>query len=327
MPYLTEAMDSIINQTYTNLEILCINDGSTDDTAKVLEAYASKDSRVRVVHNEKNIKLIATLNKGIQLAKGEYIARMDSDDISVLNRLEIQINKLIQSPEIDLLGSSMILIDQNSKKIKNIKVRQTTSIATFFSSFFFSSIGHPDVIAKTNILKNNVFDTNKNNLHIEDYELWNRLAKKGYNLQNIPDFLLNYRVNPNGVSQTFSSLQDYNFISCVKKNIETFLDIELTVNSAKVISCRIDKDLYYDDIKKGFSVIEILYNYFVNNYNLNFLEKEEISSIKNTHTLDILIQLLKRGNLKVKLLSIKFLVKYFVKFINLKTIKYFFSKF
>ncbi|MCI1113947.1 glycosyltransferase, partial [Stenotrophomonas maltophilia] len=95
----------------------------TDDTAKVLEAYASKDSRVRVVHNEKNIKLIATLNKGIQLAKGEYIARMDSDDISVLNRLEIQINKLIQSPEIDLLGSSMILIDQNSKKIKNIKVR------------------------------------------------------------------------------------------------------------------------------------------------------------------------------------------------------------
>mgnify|MGYP000858024831 CR=1 FL=1 len=104
MPYLSEALESIINQTYTKLEILCINDGSTDATGVVLEQYAAQDKRIKVVHNEENIKLIATLNKGVELANGKYIARMDGDDISFLHRIEYCVNKMENDDSIDLIS-------------------------------------------------------------------------------------------------------------------------------------------------------------------------------------------------------------------------------
>src|SRR5690554_4168647 len=103
--FLPIALDSIINQTYTNLEILCINDGSTDKTADILEEYAKKDKRIRVVHNEANLELIVTLNKGIALAKGDYIARMDADDVSHLERIE-KLYKTLVKEDVDVVSRS-----------------------------------------------------------------------------------------------------------------------------------------------------------------------------------------------------------------------------
>ena len=100
-------MDSIVNQTYTNLEILCINDGSTDATREVLDDCASKDSRIRVIHNEENIKLIRTLNKGIDLASGEYIARMDADDIMPRDKLK-KLLKVIQSNSEGIIATGYV---------------------------------------------------------------------------------------------------------------------------------------------------------------------------------------------------------------------------
>mgnify|MGYP001807244913 CR=1 FL=1 len=113
MPYLREALESIIHQTYTNLEILCINDGSTDETGTVLEEYAATDKRITVIHNETNIKLIRSLNKGIDLSTGEFLARMDSDDVSSPDRIEKELDCLLENEMVDELGCSIDLIKEH----------------------------------------------------------------------------------------------------------------------------------------------------------------------------------------------------------------------
>src|SRR5690606_20575239 len=100
--YLREAIDSILNKTYSDFEFLIVDDGSTDDTLKILKSY--KDSRIKLVLNDNNIGLTKSLNKGLMLAKGEYIARMDADDISVKNRLLAQLN-FMQQNNYDLIYS------------------------------------------------------------------------------------------------------------------------------------------------------------------------------------------------------------------------------
>jgi glycosyltransferase involved in cell wall biosynthesis len=106
--YLREAIDSVLAQTYTNFELLLINDGSKDSSKDIILSY--HDPRIRYVENEKNLKLIATLNKGIDLAAGDYIARMDSDDVISFNRLEIQM-RLIFAPllQYELLHVSLAI--------------------------------------------------------------------------------------------------------------------------------------------------------------------------------------------------------------------------
>jgi len=103
--YVEEAVMSIIKQTYPNLEILVIDDGSTDNTGNILKILAKEDPRIIYIKNEENLKLIATLNKGLNLCKGKYIARMDADDISLPTRIEKQVNFLEAHPEIGIVGT------------------------------------------------------------------------------------------------------------------------------------------------------------------------------------------------------------------------------
>src|ERR1017187_7276972 len=102
-PFLREAIDSILNQTFKNFELLIINDGSTDNCEEIILTY--KDPRIRYIKNETNIKLISTLNKGIKLSKGKYIVRMDADDISFPDRIEKQVNYMETNPAIALCGT------------------------------------------------------------------------------------------------------------------------------------------------------------------------------------------------------------------------------
>ena len=103
--YLRESVDSILNQTFTDFELLIINDGSTDSSMEILNSYS--DSRIRIVTNEVNLRLIKTLNKGIDLATGEYIARMDCDDIADPKRLEIQLQYMEKHPDVAVCGTGV----------------------------------------------------------------------------------------------------------------------------------------------------------------------------------------------------------------------------
>lgn len=159
--YLREAIDSILDQTYSNFEFLIINDGSTDNSVSILESY--DDPRIRLIHNGENIGLTKSLNKGINLAKGDYIARMDADDVSIKERFEYQLKKI---SGFDCVCSQAIDI--------NISLDNSKKIASYL--FFENPIIHSSVFIKKNVLNVNKYDSTVR--FAQDYDLWTRLIKK-----------------------------------------------------------------------------------------------------------------------------------------------------
>lgn len=199
--YLREAIDSILNQTYTDFEFLIINDGSTDRTEEIILSYT--DPRINYVKNEQNIKLIATLNKGLKLAKGKYIARMDGDDVSLPTRLEKQIGYMEKHPEIGLCGSYIQTLEAGSEYI--IKY-QTESDQIKFRLLFDTHFPHPAAVLRKSVLTENNLEYELKYIHAEDYVLWNRMALHT-GLHNIPEVLVLKRSHDEQVSIVHNDLQ------------------------------------------------------------------------------------------------------------------------
>lgn len=217
--YLKEAIDSVLAQTYSHFELLLINDGSSDSSKEIILSYS--DPRIRYIENERNIKLIATLNKGIRLAGGEYIARMDADDVCLPKRLEKQVQYLNRHPNIDMCGTWAIRIDAQGNitgKIKNIDNPGLLKCATYFTCPFI----HPTTMFRAQVLRDNPYSMDVPD--VEDTELWHRLSQKGHKLANIPEYHLKYRWHGNNIS---AKKEDY--VIATKKRIfspslESFLD-------------------------------------------------------------------------------------------------------
>ena len=117
--YLSEAIESILNQSFSDFEFLIINDGSTDNSRNIILSYA--DPRIRFFENEKNIGLTHSLNKGLRLATGQYIARMDADDVSMPKRLEKELTFLNQHHSVGLVGTYFNMINENGKVLNTVK--------------------------------------------------------------------------------------------------------------------------------------------------------------------------------------------------------------
>ena len=118
--YLVQAIDSILNQTYQNFEFIIIDDCSTDNSSHILQEYAKKDSRIKIIKKEKNIGIkgfIENLNLGISIAEGKYIARMDADDISLPERFQKQVTFLENNPEIFMVGAQIDFINEKNEII------------------------------------------------------------------------------------------------------------------------------------------------------------------------------------------------------------------
>ena len=148
-----KALDSIINQTYRNLEIITIDDGSTDRTPGILNSYSARDKRVKVVRNERNIKLIETLNKGIGLASGEYIVRMDADDIAVPERIEKEFH-FLKEGNYDLVSGGIKFFRDEIKTVSKIYYPWILEKPVFlWASFFVPPVIHPAVFCKAEVLK------------------------------------------------------------------------------------------------------------------------------------------------------------------------------
>ncbi len=115
--FLRDSVESILGQTFTDFEFLILDDGSTDSTCEILEEYANKDARIVLVRNDRNLGLTRSLNKGLRLVRGEYLARQDADDISLPKRLEMQVKFLDAHPEVGVVGSALEIIDENGNTI------------------------------------------------------------------------------------------------------------------------------------------------------------------------------------------------------------------
>lgn len=185
--FLDEAIESILNQTYQNFEFIIINDGSKDRSLEIIEKYKAKDERIVLISRE-NKGLVVSLNEGIEKSKGQYIARMDSDDISLLNRFEEQINLLIQNTYIDIVGCNYQLIDENSK-IKGDIVKVPISNEDILLSLCYTvPFAHPSVMIRKSVFEQVKYEDNPT----EDYLLWTQIYN-GENFANIEKPLLHYR--------------------------------------------------------------------------------------------------------------------------------------
>ena len=294
LPFLPEALESIIHQTYQNLEIICLDDGSTDNSADVLFSYSLKDKRIKCFKNEENLGLIETLNKGVLLAKGNYIARMDADDISHPKRIEILLNE-IEKKDLDVISCATVFIAANNKVIRDKNVKALTPNSCFFLSFLGSPVNHAGSLSKSNVIKENLYEKKDHNLHVEDYELWARLCRKGYRIGNINSFLYFVRISPKRVSLRFENIQKKNFITCAEDHFETFFKKPLPANLKNIILNRMSK--YEDNIqlKRSFDYLSEMIQDFVqilpDEISLN--EKKELKRIVSEQKVDIFLQSLK----------------------------------
>jgi glycosyltransferase involved in cell wall biosynthesis len=190
--YLHESVSSILNQTYADFELLIIDDGSTDDSLAVIESF--QDPRIRLVASGVNEGLVAALNKGIALAQGEYIARMDSDDIALPDRLEKQVSLLDLRPEIGMCGTQLKVMHTDvwfSHPLEPEPIR--------CKLLFNCCLNHPTVMFRRALMLELGLWYDAFALHAEDYELWVRMSRVT-KLANIDEPLLLYRIHPDQVT-------------------------------------------------------------------------------------------------------------------------------
>ena len=192
--YLREAIDSILDQTYKNFEFIILNDGSTDNTEEIILSY--DDPRIVYVRNEENLQIVKTLNKGIDLAKGKYIARMDADDIAYKDRLKTQVKFMDTNLEVAVCGCLMDSTD-NSQLIYKFPFGEIAN----FHLLYGPPVAHPTVMIRRSILTLNNLFYDETIKYAEDYDLWSRIAKVA-KIDNIPRVLVSYRTHSNQISQS-----------------------------------------------------------------------------------------------------------------------------
>ena len=194
--HLHTAIQSILNQSFKDFELIIINDCSQDNTAEILSHYYRVDPRINIINNKKNLGITKSLNKGLEIAKGKYIARMDGDDKSMPDRFKIQVEFMEKNPDFILCGGQVKTEMTGFDKRKNTPENPDVIKAMLF---FDNAIIHPSVMLRWDILKKEGYKYDETMRVAQDYELWVRLAEK-YKLVNLPEELLEYRWHESNVS-------------------------------------------------------------------------------------------------------------------------------
>lgn len=260
--WLKESIESILNQTYSNFEFIIIIDNPKNfEIIELVKKYSRDDSRIRYIINEKNLGLVKSLNKAIECSSGEFIARMDADDISREDRIERQLDFMLKNPEIALVGTCIESIDENGKSkgkrsilpTNHIKISKILPKTNFFN--------HPTwfVRREVYISLGGYRDINKN----EDYDFLLRALSKGYKLSNLNEHLLKYRERNDSISRS-NPLEQYiatmyskkmyrerckkNIDSYSQENFNKFIDKKCDLKSRKSYDMACEK--YSEGIAK-----------------------------------------------------------------------------
>ncbi|HJQ09254.1 MAG TPA: glycosyltransferase [Candidatus Saccharimonadales bacterium] len=200
--YIKQAIDSILEQTYPHFELIALDDGSSDTSGAILDGYARTDNRVRVVH-KKNEGLVKTLNRGIDMAKGEFIARMDGDDISFPRRFEQQIKILQNYPNVVLVAGGFEIIDEEGEFLYR-EVIPTGNDDIKRSMLLRNPVAHGSVMFRKSAYEK-VGPYSDACGPTEDFELWSRLATVG-DFAGLEQTIFRWRVNLKGITRTKNDL-------------------------------------------------------------------------------------------------------------------------
>jgi len=237
--YLDAAVRSILDQTFTDFELLAIDDGSTDGSGEVLRGY--RDPRLRLVKNSRNFGIVETLNRGLSLARGVYIARMDSDDISLPERFERQAHFLDAHPEVGVVGTSGGLIDGRGESLGTFRYPLSHE-AICFSLHFFNPLAHPSVMMRRKVVLSSGGYRSAGlspggASFPEDYDLWWRLGDVT-RMVNLPDRLLLLRKHTGTITARHMEEFRANAANISRDRIEAILSQSVSVAVAEAMMSR-----------------------------------------------------------------------------------------
>jgi glycosyltransferase involved in cell wall biosynthesis len=300
--HIAESLQSILNQSFNLFEVIVINDGSTDRTEEIVKSF--DDNRIRYYKNEKNIKLIDTLNLGLQLTRGKYIARMDADDIALSNRFENQVEFLENNPDYGLIGSYAQEFGDSTNVVKYVVDDEDIRYAFLTHNPFV----HSSVMFRSSLIKKYNLQYDKRWLHVEDYDFWIKLL--GYTKgKNLPEIFVNYRVHNSQISFQFRDLQLKNTRLLQQQYLETkikndtwssfiikLLNGEKSDVSKLVVFLKqfplelIEENVFTKRLENQF--LKIVKNQLLESYNVSFREQCQIITILSFFTLKQKIALL-----------------------------------
>jgi glycosyltransferase involved in cell wall biosynthesis len=248
--FIDEAINSILNQTYTDFEFIIIDDGSSDNTIEKIKAY--KDPRIRLIC-QNNHGLVYSFNQGIKLARGKYIARMDADDISLLDRFKKEVALLDNNPKLGLVGTFFQYIDEStSKRLKTVMFTPTKHIDIVRMMYIVNPFGHGSIMMRKQAAQE-AGGYKAGYEPAEDYDLWHRIADN-WQIAQIPEVLYLWRLNPNSISHTKMGVQHAAAARTVNELFEN------KVASKSLLSGIMDAK-YYRNL--GVPLSETLYHQYV----------------------------------------------------------------
>ena len=221
--YLRDAMESILNQSFKNFEFLIYDDGSTNNASEIIKSY--KDKRIQYISNPQNLGLIKTLNNGLSIAKGEYIARMDSDDISLPTRIEKQVAFMDNNPTVGICGTAIEFFPDN----RELKFPEYPKVLDLL---FGSILAHPSVIFRKSEIEKYKWHYDERYIHCEDFALWSQAIRQTsiYNLQEV---LLKYRWHGKNISVLRAEEQKNTAEEIKKEILKTFISNEEQINQIR----------------------------------------------------------------------------------------------
>jgi hypothetical protein len=204
-PYVREAVRSVLDQTYTDFELLVVDDASTDATVETVESFG--DPRVRIVHNDVNVGQVPSLNRGLREAHGEYVARLDADDACLPTRLARQVGVLDSEPRVCLVGTWLQAIDERGRHLGRLEKTLSDYVDFLYHTLIMRVyVSHPAAMYRRSpVLDLGGYD--ESTAPSEDKDLWRKLALQRCEARIVPETLLLYRLHDEQLSQTQATYQ------------------------------------------------------------------------------------------------------------------------
>jgi glycosyltransferase involved in cell wall biosynthesis len=298
--FVAQALESLLGQTYKNVEIYALDDGSTDSTATILAMFAERDSRIEVIRSDVNRGLIATLNHGVAAAEGEFIARLDADDIAAPDRLALQLALLRGRPEISVVGSGANVIDAVSGRWRRPQpARCFDPAGAEFMSLFATPISHPTMVARVEAMRDHPYGVGAASLHVEDYELFARMLFRGIQFANLPEPLVTRRADPAGVSGRHEATQIANFVLCAREHLARVTGLSPSLSTHRTLLNRIDQTVTASDLTAGLRLLDTLESRALGVNDT--AAAADISRVAAMQRIDILAQAAIRGSRSVRM--------------------------
>ena len=220
--WMRQSIDSILHQTFTDFEFIIVNDcPDRDENRMLLDEYQKHEQRIVIIENKENIGLTRSLNKGLSVSRGKYIARMDADDIAFEDRFQMQLDYLNKHPEIDLCHCAFEHIDDASEHLGDRYLTERERHPAYF--FLLDTIAHPTVMFRRHLMEKRTPLYNEEYKNAQDYELWSYLFLKGATFGYIEKKLLKYRLSKSQITRKENCTQVDNGRRIRRKLIYNYL--------------------------------------------------------------------------------------------------------